>query len=947
MTSHARRRLLPALLVTAAVLTSLAVPSGGMAAAAAGDSAAIGDVFTSSSISSGSGYKRFPAGPDTGAPTTAVDAAAHTVDVIIDDAGRRSVATMAWPARTGTWSLAVDGTEPEQHVMLRRGTASCTLTAGTLEVRQAVADADGGVAALTADVRTGSCSLGSNVGGYAGLAIRIGGSEPLPGVGRAEPALVDTGAVQGTVVSQRVVVTNVGGSPWQVRRTGTGSTNSWGPLFTVVPGSDTCTGATLAVGAHCEVTVSTTAPNYFIGEHLIVAGNGAADVVVPLRLEGFPPVPAPTGVTSVAGRLGATLSWNAPVSDPRVGYRVYDVAGGARTLVATAAPTARTVSVPGRGPRSLALVAAEGRFAESPDVPVQTPEVTREIVAMDHYGYAVGFAEPAAGTTAAGRQSSLDWYLRLDPSRTAWVRASADGVRVCSVDREVCTTVAGVDPSGSAGQPKEAVWLPDGRIAFLAQGSSSLGLWVVGRDGAGLRQVRALPSPDYPGYAQLAAAPDGTQVLVRGGRDLAVVRVRLSDGLMTTVPGTGDVDDFTVTTAGRLVLQRRLDLSQSDGPTRISVTALDGSGSRDLALPAGDNREVTFDPSGSRLAFVRHTSAWEGTVWTAAADGSGARQVSDRSAAWLDIQWSADDAADPVATITGPAVSGAAVSLSVGAGDADDQVGGLRRECRLDGAATWSACGSTWALGGLSAGVHTAYARVTDPSGRTSATVSRSWTVDRSAPTTSVSALAPVQTRLTPTLSWRSTDTGGAGLASYDIRMRRASPYGGWSGYLYPTTWQKRTSPSLALSLAAGYQYCFSVRANDKAGNVGTWSAQQCTTVTLDDRSMSASSGWTRGTSSYYAFGTWTRAARTGVSLTRTSVQGRRIGLVVATCSTCGVVDVYHAGVKVGRVSLYSSRTAYRQVRWLTLQSVTRKGTVTVRTVNSRSVYLDGIAVQH
>jgi len=177
--------------------------------------------------------------------------------------------------------------------------------------------------------------------------------------------------------------------------------------------------------------------------------------------------------------------------------------------------------------------------------------------------------------------------------------------------------------------------------------------------------------------------------------------------------------------------------------------------------------------------------------------------------------------------------------------------------------------------------------------------------------------------------------------------MRRASPYGRFGSYLYPSTWQTLKTPSLTLGLTAGYQYCLSVRARDAAGNVGAWSPERCTSVALDDRSLSASSGWTRGTSSAYAYGTWSGAARTGVSLTRTSVQGRRIALVVTTCPTCGVVDVYHAGVKIGRVSLYSSRTAYRQIRWLPLQSVTRTGTVVVRTVGSKRVYIDGFAVQH
>jgi transposase-like protein len=65
------------------------------------------------------------------------------------------------------------------------------------------------------------------------------------------------------------------------------------------------------------------------------------------------------------------------------------------------------------------------------------------------------------------------------------------------------------------------------------------------------------------------------------------------------------------------------------------------------------------------------------------------------------------------------------------------------------------------------------------------------------------------------------------------------------------------------------------------------------------------------------------------------------------TCSTCGSVDVYHAGVKLGRLSLYSATTRTRQVKWLPLESVTRYGTVTVRSTGTRQVIIDGLAIAH
>jgi hypothetical protein len=374
---------------------------------------------------------------------------------------------------------------------------------------------------------------------------------------------------------------------------------------------------------------------------------------------------------------------------------------------------------------------------------------------------------------------------------------------------------------------------------------------------------------------------------------------------------------------------------------------LDGTQARQLALPPGDNRRVTFDPTGTGVAFARHTGWSQATVWVAAADGSGARQLSPRSAAFLDLSWSVDDAASPTATVTGPAFTTSAATLAVGASDADDPAGSLTRQCRLDAATTWTPCPPTLALKGLAAGKHTAYARVIDPSGKASAAAAHTWTVDSTVPTAGLATPAIAQTASPMTLTWSAADLGGSGLGSSDVRMRYASPYGKFGGYVYPASWQGLKIKSQRVSLSAGYQYCFSVRARDVAGNIGAWSPEKCTSMTLDDRSMAASRGWTRGTSSAYAYGTWTRAVTTGAYLARTSVQGRQIGIVVATCPTCGVVDVYHAGVRIGRVSLYSSTTRIRQVKWLPLQSTTRTGTVVIKTLSARPVIVDGIVVRH
>ncbi|WP_207555847.1 TolB family protein [Intrasporangium flavum] len=919
---------------------SAAAPSAHAATAA--DVAVIGDQITSTRLSSSSAT--YPEGPVAGVPAARVDPASSTVTVSVQDPvnGGSATMTMAWPARTGSWALDFRGPDAEQTVKLTRGTRSCTFTSGTLQVYLAETTATGDVAALSVDA-TGSCGL-SGSGLYAGAQVRIGDNDPtrVVSVPRATPASVSTGAVNGTVVTRDVTVTNTGDRPWTVRSAVVASASS-PSKFTVTPDGNHCTGLTLTTGQTCTVQVTVTASFYTVWEDLVVGGDSPMTLAVPLTLEGYNPVEPPSALAATPGRLSATVSWQPPSKLPVVGYRVYDVTAGSRTLLASAPASATQVLVPGAGPRTLALVAANGRYAESPDVVVDVPAVTSEVVASDPYGSTVSFAtDPASPAERALTLERVD----LDASRTLWVSSGGVGVRVCPVATEQCVTVPGTDGTANpdVDSPTEARWLPDGSIAFLRGNSDQLRtLWVVRSDGTGLRKVANVPNHD-----QLAPAPDGTQVVLRNNDGFGrFERVRLSDGSITAIPGTDGADNFTVSTRGQLVVERRVDTASTTGPRTATVMNLDGSGARRLALPIGDNRAVTFDPTGTLVAFARYTGDFEATIWVAAADGTAARQLSTSTGWWLGLRWSVDDRMSPTAGIAVPAYTTRSAALTIGAADGDDPVGSLRRECRLDSATTWSPCGPTLSLTGLTVGTHSVSARVTDPGGRQSGVVSKSWVVDASAPTAAMTAPASVQTRTPVTLTWTATDAGGSGVASYDVRSRYASSSTGFGAYGYPSAWQKLTATSLNATLGAGNQYCFSVRARDRAGNTGAWSAERCTSMPLDDRALSASTGWTRGSSTSYLFNTYSKTVKTGAQLTRSGVQARRLAVVATTCSTCGSVDVYHAGGKLGRLSLYSSTTRTRQVLWLPVQTVTRTGTVTIRSLSTKQVLIDGLAITH
>ena len=150
---------------------------------------------------------------------------------------------------------------------------------------------------------------------------------------------------------------------------------------------------------------------------------------------------------------------------------------------------------------------------------------------------------------------------------------------------------------------------------------------------------------------------------------------------------------------------------------------------------------------------------------------------------------------------------------------------------------------------------------------------------------------------------WSGSDSGGP-VDSFDVRYRSAPWNGAFGGY---TTWLSGTTATTAtLAGGAGRTYCFSARA--RAGlRESAWTAETCTAVPLDDRSLARSRGWTRITGAAYYRSTAVRSYGFSRSLTRTGVVAKRVALVASTCPTCGSVKVYWNGVRVKTISLRSS----------------------------------------
>ena len=210
-------------------------------------------------------------------------------------------------------------------------------------------------------------------------------------------------------------------------------------------------------------------------------------------------------------------------------------------------------------------------------------------------------------------------------------------------------------------------------------------------------------------------------------------------------------------------------------------------------------------------------------------------------------------------------------------------------------------------------------------------------------PTAHITALAMFRNTTLVPLSWSAT-RGSAAVASYDVRFRTA-PWNGSFGAYY--TWlNSDPATNATLNAAAGNTYCFGVRARDVNGVVSAWTADTCTAIPLDDRSLTRSSYWSRGTLSVFYKSTWVRSYTSGAKLTRTGVVARRISLVATTCPTCGKVRVYWGATLLRTVSLYSSTTINKRVIGVTTFTSARSGTLTVRVYGSgRKVIVDGVAI--
>jgi hypothetical protein len=163
------------------------------------------------------------------------------------------------------------------------------------------------------------------------------------------------------------------------------------------------------------------------------------------------------------------------------------------------------------------------------------------------------------------------------------------------------------------------------------------------------------------------------------------------------------------------------------------------------------------------------------------------------------------------------------------------------------------------------------------------------------------------------TVRYSATDTI-SGVANYDVQ-REIAPWNGGFGSGYTTIRSHVTATTQTFTGTLGNEYCFRVIAYDKAGNASAPTSDHCVVVPLDDRSLStATSGWTRSTSSAAFAGTTTRTTTAGARLSLSNAHVDRIALIVTQCSTCGRVAITLNGVVFKTVNTFGSATHYKVV---------------------------------
>ena len=247
----------------------------------------------------------------------------------------------------------------------------------------------------------------------------------------------------------------------------------------------------------------------------------------------------------------------------------------------------------------------------------------------------------------------------------------------------------------------------------------------------------------------------------------------------------------------------------------------------------------------------------------------------------------------------------------------------------------WSLSLSTYG-GSTVNGIRGVYVQWRDGAGNWSSVRSDTIVLDTVAP----SSRAPAQsfpgnwtlgTSAVPVaLSWSGTDAT-SGIGRYQL-MRQLDG-GAWTNVPLATP----TTRAVIQGLYPGHTYRFSVRAIDRAGNVGAWAAGPSFRLNgYQETSSAVSYGgtWTRQYDAT-AYGRYVRYARAAGARARITFTARNVAWVAPRSASRGQARVYVDGAYVGTVSLYSSYGQPRRIVFTRSWASLSTHTVEVRVVGT------------
>jgi Bacterial Ig domain len=379
-----------------------------------------------------------------------------------------------------------------------------------------------------------------------------------------------------------------------------------------------------------------------------------------------------------------------------------------------------------------------------------------------------------------------------------------------------------------------------------------------------------------------------------------------------------------------------------------SATATDNFGIADVRFLIDGNPASFADSSPPYQAWIGGVPHGSHTLTARATDSASRVTTSNPRTIFVDTQGPA--LSSPSVT-AGQVVSGL-VPLSITASDTPAGVEYVRflaahsaivayQEVDADGApydASWDTTASD-------DGAYTVTIEAQDGVGNQSG-LARDVEVDNTPPSRPVLRSPTRQFQLTRGISVTWDAASDAHAVVYDVRYRRASSTTTFGAYT--TLASGISGRSRTLNGAAGYTYCFSVRARDVVGFNSPWSAQRCTTLPLDDRALAASptAAWTRLPEGSAYLGTLSGSSTANSYLLRGGLQARRLALLVTRAPGAGTVQVYWNNAALGSpIALGSASTRFQQLVSLPLLPAVQTGTIKIVVVGSKPVTIDGVGV--